>query len=61
MTDPWNFAEWLDAQEYSQGRQFRHAFLYLLFPDAFEAIMSQGHKEKNCQRFLKKMERESAH
>ncbi len=54
MTDPWDFAEWLDAQEYSQGRQFRHAFLYLLFPDAFEAIMSQGHKEKIVNAFSKK-------
>lgn len=53
MTDPWDFAEWLDAQEYSQGRQFRHAFLYLLFPDEFEAIMSQGHKEKIVNAFSK--------
>ena len=54
LTDPWDFAEWLDAQEYCQGRQFRHAFLYLLFPDAFEAIMSQGHKEKIANAFSKK-------
>lgn len=54
LTDPWDFAEWLDVQEYCQGRQFRHAFLYLLFPDAFEAIMSQGHKEKIVNAFSKK-------
>ncbi len=53
LTDPWDFAEWLDAQEYCQGRQFRHAFLYLLFPDEFEAIMSQGHKEKIVNAFSK--------
>ncbi len=54
LTDPWGFAEWLDAQEYSQGRQFRHAFLYLLFPDKFEPIMSQPHKEKIVIAFSKK-------
>ncbi len=54
LTDPWGFAEWLDAQEYSQGRQFRHAFLYLLFPDEFEPIMSQPHKEKIVNAFSKK-------
>ena len=53
LTDPWDFAEWLDAQEYCQGRQFRHAFLHLLFPDEFEAIMSQGHKEKIVNAFSK--------
>ncbi len=54
LTDPWGFAEWLDAQEYCQGRQFRHAFLYLLFPDEFEPIMSQPHKEKIVIAFSKK-------
>ena len=53
LTDPWDFAEWLDSQKYCQGRQFRHAFLYLLFPDEFEAIMSQGHKEKIVNAFSK--------
>ena len=61
LTDPWGFAEWLETQEYCQGRQFRHAFLFLLFPDEFEPIMSQNHKEKIVNAFLKKMELESAH
>lgn len=54
LTDPWGFAEWLETQEYCQGRQFRHAFLFLLFPDEFEPIMSQNHKEKIVNAFLKK-------
>lgn len=54
LTDPWGFAEWLDAQEYCQGRQFRHAFLYLLFPDEFEPILVQNHKEKIVYAFSQK-------
>ena len=54
LTDPWGFAEWLETQEYCQGRQFRHAFLFLLFPDEFEPIMSQDHKGKIVKSFLKK-------
>ena len=54
MTNPWDFAEWLDAQEYCQGRQFRHAFLFLLFPDEFEPIISQKHKEEIVKAFYKK-------
>ena len=54
MTDPWGFAEWLDAQEHRQGCQFRHAFLFLLFPDEFQPIMSQDHKEKIVKTFSKK-------
>ncbi|MCY3868489.1 MAG: AAA family ATPase [Gemmatimonadetes bacterium] len=55
LTDPWDFAEWLGTQDYSPPRpQFQHAFLYLLFPDAFEAIMSQSHKEKIVNAFSKK-------
>lgn len=43
LTDPWDFAEWLDAQEYCQGRQFRHAFLYLLcFQKSYSIANSSG-------------------
>ena len=54
LTDPWDFAKWLDAQEYCQGRQFRHAFLFLLFPDEFEPIMSPDHKKEIVKAFSKK-------
>ncbi len=54
LTDPWGFAEWLETQEYYQGRQFRHAFLFLLFPDEFEPIMSQDHKGKIVKSFSEK-------
>ncbi len=57
LTDPWGFAEWLDAQEYCQGRQFRHAFLFLLFPDEFEPIMSPDHKKEIVKAFSKKWDK----
>ena len=41
---PWNFAEWLDGLPGGQRRLFRHALLFLLFPDEFEPIMSTPHK-----------------
>ena len=44
LGDPWRFADWLDGQEGSQQRQFRHALLFLLFPDAFQNSMSAHHK-----------------
>ena len=44
LGDPWHFADWLDHQGDARRRQFRHALLYLLFPDVFEPIMSVGHK-----------------
>ena len=53
LTDPWDFAKWLDAQYYRQNRQFRHAFLYLLFPYEFEPILVQNHKERIVKTFSK--------
>ncbi len=44
LTDPWRFAEWLDAQDGSDRRQFRHTVLFLLFPDEFERILTTSHK-----------------
>ena len=44
LADPWRFATWLDDREGSRQRQFRHALLYLLFPDAFQNSMSVRHK-----------------
>ena len=44
LNNPWGFAEWVDGQEDGRRRQFRHALLFLLFPDEFESIVSLRHK-----------------
>ena len=42
----WDFASWLDATEFAVGRMFRHALLFLLFPDKFEPIVSNQGKRR---------------
>jgi len=44
--DPWEFASWLDSTEFADNSIFRHALLFLIFPDSFEPIVSSGHKKK---------------
>lgn len=51
LSDPWSFAEWIDGQKDGRRRQFRHAVLFLLFPDTFEPIMSVGHKKAIIKAF----------
>ena len=51
LSDPWSFAEWVDGQNDGRRRQFRHAVLFLLFPDVFEPIMSVGHKRDIVKAF----------
>lgn len=46
LDDPWKFTAWLQRIEGSDKRMFRHAILFLLFPDYFEPIVSRDHKEK---------------
>ncbi|WP_419941202.1 AAA family ATPase [Candidatus Palauibacter sp.] len=43
---PWEFASWLDSTEFAEGSMFRHAILFLLFPDEFESIISGKAKKK---------------
>ena len=43
-TDPWGFAGWLADRRFVQGRQFRHALLFLLFPNSFEPILVGSQK-----------------
>ncbi len=43
LKDPWRFAEYLDGQD--DRPKFRHALLYLLFPDEFEPIVIWQHKQ----------------
>ena len=54
LTGPWSFTEWLDAQEDRQNRQFRHVFLFLLFPDSFESVLTEKDKKNIVQAFSKK-------
>ncbi len=51
LNDPWGFAEWVDGQEDGRKRQFRHALLFLLFPDEFESIVSLHHKKDIVKAF----------
>ena len=51
LDDPWRFAGWLDSQDGANRRQFRHALLFLLFPDAFQACMSTDHKTRIVEIF----------
>ncbi len=46
LAEPWRFAGWLDGQKASRRRQFRHALLFLLFPDSFERTVTTGHKRR---------------
>ena len=45
LNNPWDFATWVDGQKDGRRRQFRHALLFLLFPDVFEPILSIRHKK----------------
>ncbi|MDE0679502.1 MAG: AAA family ATPase [Gammaproteobacteria bacterium] len=44
--NPWEFASWLDSTGLADNRMFRHALLFLIFPDSFEPIVSSGHKKR---------------
>ena len=52
LSDPWTFAEWLEAREHAAGRQLRHALLFLLFPDQFERSLTGHHKREIIQSFF---------
>ena len=51
LNDAWNFANWIDGLKGARQRQFRHALLFLLFPDAFEPIMAIHHKRDIVRAF----------
>ena len=46
LSEPWQFASWLDATEFAGDRVFRNALLFLLFPDEFEPIVSSSGKRR---------------
>jgi 5-methylcytosine-specific restriction enzyme B len=50
-SDCWAFANWLDSLPESKGRQFRHIWIYLLFPDDCEPISSENHKRSIIRRY----------
>ena len=54
VTDPWRFADWLAGRERAQRRQFRHALLFLLFPDWFEPIVVGSSKREIVKGFARK-------
>lgn len=51
MSDPWRFAAWVYDRAEARGRQWRHAVVYLLFPDEFEPVMSRVRKWDIAQAF----------
>ncbi len=46
LSDGLRFADWLDGVSSGKGRQFYHTLCHLLFPDSYERIFSQSHKNK---------------
>jgi 5-methylcytosine-specific restriction enzyme B len=54
LADPLKMAEWMDSQEATINRPFRHTFLYLMFPDYFERICSTNHKKEIVSTFCTK-------
>lgn len=51
LSNPWHFADWIDSQEASHNRQFRHILLFLLFPDFFERILTSQYKSEIVEAF----------
>ena len=50
LDDPWGFASWLDRTKHATNRMFRHAMVFLLFPDEFQDIVSTSGKRKIVSR-----------
>ncbi len=46
LADSWKFAEWIRGQSDRNTNQFRHALLFLLFPEDFEPIVSLTAKKE---------------
>ena len=55
LSDPWKFGAWLDLQNGSGVRAFRHICMYLLFPAYFERIASIRHKREILAAFSDKI------
>lgn len=53
LREPWQCAEWLDAQPWGSSRQMRHILLHLLFPATFERIASPNDKAAIISAFRK--------
>jgi 5-methylcytosine-specific restriction protein B len=54
LADPWELGAWLDGLDESRGRQFRHALLFLLFPEHFDPIVTTRHKQDIVRAFREK-------
>ena len=54
LKEPWAYAAWIDGCEGVEGRQLRHALVFLLFPDEFEPIVSRSNKRDICAAYEKK-------
>lgn len=50
LSEPWQFASWLDDTKFAANRMFRHAILWLLFPDEFQDVVSGDARKKIVNR-----------
>jgi 5-methylcytosine-specific restriction enzyme B len=55
LSQPWDFAIWLNETEGASRRQLRHVICFLLFPDRFEPIVSHRHKKQIVEAFKKEL------
>ncbi|MCY4487608.1 MAG: AAA family ATPase [Deltaproteobacteria bacterium] len=51
LSGSWVFAAWVDSHSEGRRRSFRHALLFLLFPEVFQAIVSLNHKKAIVEAF----------
>ena len=45
LEDTWEFSSWIDSTDLAAKSMFRHAVLFLVFPDKFEPIVSGNDKK----------------
>lgn len=55
LGDPWAMAAWVDSTSRAPGRQFRHLWLHMLFPDVFEPMATASHKRKIVQTYAEEV------
>ena len=53
LSDSEKLADWMEAIDGNDKRQFRHILLYILFPDKFERVFSNQHRQLIIKQFRK--------
>lgn len=52
---PWDFVAWINSIPHADKRPIRNAFLYFVFPDELERIVSNDHREQIYSAFKSKI------